>query len=226
MKYFLWLLPVVLLIFSSCKEEKPPTPIEYHYEYFPFEVGNTYIYLIDSISRQEPEVGEVYIDTFQYQLKEVFESKFKDNTGNDAVRIEQYTRTNDTLPWKLWKVETASFTVDEVFRTHGTKTYRKLIFPVINGSVWDGNAFNIDPPENYRYQQVHQPLQLGELNFNSTLTVHQVEDSNFVFVDVYGLEKYAKGVGLIWQENRFYEVQQDKKEGYSRKKRLLEYQIQ
>ena len=55
--------------------------------------------------------------------------------------------------------------------------------------------------EMYHYSGINVPNQVNNLSFDSTLTVIQRDDNNFVEI-IYGKEIYASGVGMIYKERR------------------------
>ncbi|MBL0341829.1 MAG: hypothetical protein IPP71_13370 [Bacteroidetes bacterium] len=83
-------------------------------------------------------------------------------------------------------------------------TYVKLVFPITSSATWNGNLLNNFDPKLYEYQNLHQPLILAGINFDSTLTVLQIDDDNFIET-MYEIEKYATGVGMIYKEQIFIE---------------------
>ena len=51
----------------------------------------------------------------------------------------------------------------------------------------------------YSYEYYHQPLTLNMVNYDSTLSVLQIDENNFI-EKLYGNEIYATGIGLIYKE--------------------------
>jgi hypothetical protein len=187
----------MISVFASCSKDNSSTingdPAGFRY--FPIDTGHWVIYNYDSTALSP--FGNV---RYQYQLQEYIRSTFIDNTGQTAERIERYVKINDTTPWRIVNVWTANLHSNDAEKVEDNVRFIKLAFPVKLSATWNGNALNnIYPEWDYTYTAVDQPLTVGSLHFDSTLTVLQVNNFNLV-QNQYGVEQYAKGVGLIYKE--------------------------
>ncbi len=168
------------------------------YWYFPTDTGHWVIYNVDSISISSAHPA----DTYHYRLKEYIPSTYIDNSGNLTERIERYIWNDSSVTWNISNVWTSNVHTQDAEKVEDNVRYVKLSFPVKVNATWNGNAFNSIYPEwDYTYSNIDQPFSIGSLHFDSTLTVIQVQDSNLVYKHV-GIEKYAKGVGMIYKEFR------------------------
>jgi len=197
MKNFLLLF---LLLCFSCKKEKFATPVDFGYSYIPVNVGHWVIYDVDSAAT------DVFIkktNRYHYQIKEYFESVFKDNQDRNTLRIERYKRDNENQQWQIIDVWYANKTTRTYEKVEENIRFIRLTFPVLFGTQWNGNSFTEYPPQNYSYNSVDEPSILNGVKFDSTLTVmQQQKDSSLVSGD-YAYEKYARNIGLIYK--RFYQ---------------------
>jgi hypothetical protein len=168
------------------------------YRYFPVDTGHWVIYDVDSIVINSTH--SIPYDTFYYRLKEYIPSTFIDNTGNLTERIERYIWVDTLNAWNIDNVWTSNLHPNDAEKVEDNVRYIKLSFPVSYSATWNGNALNSLYPEwDYTYSQIDQPLTIGNLHFDSTLTVIQVLDSNIVYKHI-GIEQYAKGVGMIYKK--------------------------
>lgn len=185
----------VSFLFFSCGKDKSIAP-DLGLDYFPADVGHYVVYDVDSIIYNDNTGG---VDSFHYQVKTLIASEFIDNAGRNAFRLERYRRNNDTLPWTLtdawWGVKTNT----SLEITEEDVTYVKLVFPVKQGSGWDGNALNSSGEQDYKYEAAHAPLTINNLAFDSAATVLQLEDINLIETKVFK-ETYAKHAGLVKKE--------------------------
>ncbi len=217
------ILPAFLILFSitagffSCKKDAAPK-LFLGYDYFPNTVGKYIIYDVDSIVCSSLDYK---VDTFSYQLKELVQSIFMDNSNRPTMRIERYIRNfhkdsckYDAL-WTLKNIWTANRTVTDAEKVESNVRYVKLTFPVKANATWNGNADNTLGEWDYNYTIVNQPQAVidtaypvaGTLcppavatsQFDSVLTVLQV-DCTSVISKKYYLEKYAANIGLIYKE--------------------------
>ena len=196
---FLILIVLPALLFTACSDDDNTVtqPSGLIYTYYPAAVGDSLIYDVELITKDEFTGIQ---DTQIYQLLEVVESIFNDNQGRPTHRLERYTRSTPGDPWVISDVWTSNLTSSWVERKEENVTYVKLAFPITPSMTWNGNVLNTQDPLTYRYQDLHQPMSLGSLSFDSTLTVLQ-RDEDYFTERYYFIEKYANHVGLIYREN-------------------------
>ncbi|HRU60515.1 MAG: hypothetical protein ACO1G7_07105 [Bacteroidota bacterium] len=180
----------------SCKKEKQdPLPISF--DYFPTERGRFVIFEVDSIVHAENDNNnDDSVYTFHYEVLEQIDSSFIDGSGRSAQVLKRYHRLTDGDPWNLTSVWTQTLTVSAAYRFEDNITFHKLAFPISENTTWDGNDMNTLDEELYAYEDYHVSRSVNGMAFDSTLSVLQRDDNNFV-ERVYGQEIYANGVGLI-----------------------------
>lgn len=198
-KYAIFIVSVFGMFLYSCKKEQQPV-LYYGYDYFPNNAGHYVIYQCDSIIFDPYKKTSPQFDTFQYQIKEVISSFFQNNSGQTTQRIVRYKRTDTTVAWsniltpeKVW---TGNLLSTEALRQEDNYVYVKLIFPPELNKTWNGNSYNTIGLWNYQYTTLNTPLTLNGTRFDSTLTILQQKDSNFLSYQYY-FEQYATGIGMI-----------------------------
>ncbi len=201
-----------MVSFFACKKDESTTTVDLGYNYFPLNIGSEKIFQVDSIGwlgfTFNPQDSTVEIDTVSYQVKEIVESFFTDNSGRNTARIVRYRRADSSHPWEIYKISSANLTATTGETFEDNTRYIKLVFPVKENETWHGNAFNSKDSSvvwEYSYENVNEPSSINSLSFDSTLTVLQYEEDNCVNYRNY-TEKYAAGVGLYSKEYRDYEV--------------------
>lgn len=177
-------------------------------DYFPLEVGNTWIYQVDSITYDN---NGSKIDTSSIRVRETITEQFIDQEGNNAYRISRAWLKNNF--WVTSDIWFASKDKKLAYRTEENLRFAKLSFPIVEGNAWDGNAF-IDEDiivkiegepirvyqnwGDYSYFSVDQSENIGEENYPSVCTVKQVDLEDKI-TRRFAEEKYAKGVGLVYK---------------------------
>lgn len=192
---------VILLFAFSCKKDEVP-PMNFYYDYFPEKVG-TWVES-DVVYIEVDEISAVY-DTTRYQLREIIESTFIDNQGRPSLRIERYWRTSDTLPWVIKDIWYATRTSTQAEKIEENVRYLKMTFQVNSDKKWNGNIYNTLAEEEYEYDLIHEPLSIGSLNFDSTTTVLQRLNYNFIEDDE-AYEIYAMNVGMIKKLDQYFYI--------------------
>ena len=196
---------VIVMVIASCKKDKPAT-IYQGYDYFPNRIGHWIIYNVDSMS---DDAQKSKIDTFAYQIKEVIDSFYTDNTGARTQVIVRYKRTFPDTVWTYQKTYTGNLTGTQAIRTEDGIKFVKLTFPVNVNASWNGGAYNNSAgtnavfPDwnqtNFQYTSVNMPLYVNWQNFDSCVTVLQLSNQNLI-QEQYYVEEYTVNIGRIYKE--------------------------
>lgn len=191
LKYFSFCLIVIILSLTACKKDKISDK-SIDYSYYPSEVGNWIEYDVTKINI------DVYWDTLNYKVREVIESKYTDTTGGEVMRIERYIKRTDTTAWEIKDVWTAKLLTNALHKTEENVKFVKINFPAEIGKEWDGNAFNTLESEYYEITDMDVSEHIGNFDFDSVLTITQVNDSSKIHKD-FAVEKFAKNIGLVYK---------------------------
>ena len=171
-------------------------------DYYPTTSGKYVIYDVDSIVyTQLPKDTLVY----KYRIKEKLADTYTDNQGQPAIRLERYIKkynplkSYDSIPWSIkevWMVNASNKTIQVV---ESNVRFTKLIFPVQEKASWNGNANNTFGEWDYIYDYIDKVETLNTNLLNSVLLVKQKDYRTLISYSYY-VEKYAKGVGLVYRE--------------------------
>ena len=193
------LLCISALTWYSCKKETVVLPA-LSYDYFPIEEGRFIIYDVDSIYHSENDNNnDDSVYAYHFQIKDKIDSTFIDLEGRaNQIRL-RYRRDNDTMQWELSDVWTQYLSSTSAYLTEDNIKYHKLSFPINSTASWNGNDSNTEEEEIYFYDYFHEGDVINSLSFDSTLSVIQIDENNYVET-IFGNEKYAAGVGMIYKE--------------------------
>ncbi len=193
--------PAFLAFFClvSCNSPSPfPATEVLGLQYFPLAVGNFSEYEVEEIVYELSEDPQ----TSRFQVREVVESQFINQSGDTVYQIERFRREFESDPWVLDSVWSARRDLNRAIRTENNLSFIKLTFPLDNGSTWDGNALNSLTTEDYLVQDFARPFSFDSTSFPNALRVEQNNNCNLVSLDR-RVEVYAAEVGLIhsqtWQ---------------------------
>jgi hypothetical protein len=183
---------IILAVVVSC-ESNDADPVFTGHDYFGMKENKWLIYQVDS-TVYDDFLGEVF--HYNYQVKEINAGFFNDASGNISMRVEKFIRMDESQKWKIKNVSTAAIRGGQALATEDNITRVKLVFPLRRNRIWNGNAFNNKDFQEYRITSIHEPLNEGQLSFDSTLTVLQ---KNFITLigEDYQYEVYAAGTGMI-----------------------------
>lgn len=189
------ILSISVLFILACKKDNKVEPTYFGYNYAGYQLGKYVVYQVDSII-YDGFFSPVKIDTISYQIKEVLEETYTSVSGEKGLKLVRYKRDNDTLNWQIKDVWHCFLPNKKYEVVEENVNYLKLIFPIKTTVQWDGNIKNSASEQLYFYKNLHQPLEINGLTFDSTLTVVQQQNQNLVD-NQYFYEKYATKVGLI-----------------------------
>ncbi len=194
----LWVFFIVLFFLFGCKKEKLLI-VSNTYNYFPVNNGNWVEYTVDSIYHSENDNdNDDSVYTYRFEIRDEIDSAFFDGSGRLNQIIKRYRRTNDLQNWNLSKVWTQSLSSGKAYRTEDNIVYHKLAFPINSTITWNGNDANTFDEEMYYYNSFHESATYNSFNFDSTISVIQIDENNYI-QKIYGIEVYAAGVGLIYK---------------------------
>ena len=198
--FFLLFLLTLFLCFiaTSCKKEKI-IPGSTSYNYFPTEEGKYVVYSVDSVFHSDNDNNtDDSVYSWHYQVKELIGETFIDGEGRPVQILRRFRRDTESEEWVEVNVCTQLLTAAAVYRTEDNIAYHRLAFPINSSIQWDGNDANTLDVEMYSYENFHAPLEMNSFSFDSTLSILQVDEDNFV-EKIYGEEVYANHVGLIYR---------------------------
>lgn len=218
MKKSLFLVSVaaLVLLLASCSKSSETFSAQSLEKWYPLTPGKYVTYALDSTVYTN--FGTV-LTVRSYQVKYVNDSLVNDALGRGGTRILRYIRKTSTASWLPDATFFALKTNNSIEFIENNMRFIKLKEPVRNGYTWKGNAFietsslnsEIKYLDNwdYTYDSVNVPLTLGSFSLDSTLIVRQRDEvigtpsnPNFYSEYNYGVEKYAKGIGMIYR--RFF----------------------
>ncbi|RYF90817.1 MAG: hypothetical protein EOO03_02840 [Chitinophagaceae bacterium] len=186
-------------------------------DYSPLVVGKYVTYQLDSaVYTNFGQTAEVH----SYQVRHMVEAKITDNQGRPAYRISRSIRNAaGTSPWVPDATFMAINTGNGLEFVENNLRFLKLRTPIRDYYSWKGHTFMDTYSINseikylddwdYSYDSVNVPLSIGNFAFDSTLKVDQRDEvignpadpNSYAEINI-GVEKYAKGVGLIYR--RFF----------------------
>lgn len=211
----LWIVIFLLVALISCKTEETVVPIAY--DYVVLDSGASWTYRYDSLAFND---NSNTVDTFELFLKEQL-------NGTIRIQEEKYFIMErfvglDTLSMLQRESAFLLLTSNSFERIDQNQRRIKLIFPVQDGRVWNGNAWNDLGRQNFSLKLIPQ-LQLA--SGKSYTEIAEVNEANTVNVIETNLEKswYARGIGLIKREDTRLQTQSGKTSGYKIVQSLLHF---
>jgi hypothetical protein len=216
---------LLLVVAAGCKHEVESYTSEPLSDYLPLTIGKYITYQLDStvftgFGRNE--------EVHHYQEKQEVAAQFTDNLGRPSYRINRYLR--DSAGTQAWQVAGTFFitpsekTIEVVENNLRTVP---LALPIKKGFSWKGNEYlpfrpyndqydfssdiNFDPSNwEFTYASVGDALSLNGQNLSDVITVTQIDEETegsdvLLSGKTFWQDKYAKGIGLVYQERVMWE---------------------
>jgi hypothetical protein len=208
---------LILILLSSllvaCSDSKSgEDSVDLGYNYFPTQVGATWIYKVDSLVYDDNS-GQTTIDTFTFEYKEQITGNFIDVSGETGQYISRYVRYNDTVLWIPLNQATQIRTALNAQRVQENIRYVKLVFPLEKNKKWNGNLYNALGAEQYTFSYTDNSLTLGSTNYPLTSKVLQQNEVNAI-EEIVRYEIYARNIGLVYALSDSINTQVSGSRGY------------
>lgn len=214
---------VPMLFFAACKKQSDDFTLPPLAQYVLNQPGKFIVYRTDSTVYTNFGTREV---TRYYQEKHQVDAQFMDATGRPSYRVFRFLRdSGGTTPWMPMGSFVITPTQRNVEVIEDNLRVLKLAAPVSAGYSWLGNQFLPDEPYrnlyefsndndmknwNFSYESVNQPELINGRMIDSVVTISQIADSlsgpQFGYRN-FGMEQYAKGIGLVSQQFIMWEFQ-------------------
>lgn len=227
--YRFCILAFLTISLFSCSDKKEPFISEPLSDYMPLQTGKYITYRLDSLVFTSFGVN---VETHRYQLKHVVDQQITDNLGRPSWRIYMYiSDSTGTQPWNAYGSYMVTPVEDQIEVIEDNLRFIKLHMPMRGGFEWPGNSYlpynpyssydfsNDDdmtsPDWNYSYETFEPATNYRDQVYTDVWTVEHFNESNnipLVMPGNYGyktesIEKYAKGVGLVYRKHIFWEYQ-------------------
>jgi hypothetical protein len=205
-----------IVAFIACGKTETETLPERGRDYYPLQIGKSITYTLDTVIYDPITKDVSKIDTFSWQMREVIVDTFRDKTGSLNYKIERYERRKgDTGSLKIAKVVSAAAYAEGAMRFENNLSFVKFPWHFAERTSWDGNVYN-DPSATliiqgellqlfskkwtYEVLSFDKAERIGNRDYPNVLTVRAQSDPRILTERRYTLEKYAKGVGLVYRE--------------------------
>lgn len=166
--------------------------------YYKYSKGNIRDYDFDSTSYDWAS-GKIL--KYHWLIRETVTDTFRDLEDELAYRLEQFQSTDSGKSYIFYAINTAKSDATGFQRVEDNQRYMKLAVPIADKKKWDGNIYNSQGFQEYKYTGVKKPYVNQYLDFPDCVFVSQQEDSTFLSSDRKS-EVYAKDVGMVYRLNQ------------------------
>ncbi len=180
----------IISLIVSCGSENDPEVIDFGYDFYPVSTKIERIYDVS-----DTNFNLLGSETSVYQLKEYISDSLISETGIVTYILKREKRMDSLSQWESDSLWTFRIANNNLILTENNVSFVKMIFPVIEGKMWDGNAFNSRSSQNYRLEKVTE--EIAGLGLDKLIKVVIANTpANLVSQDERH-EIYARGIGLV-----------------------------
>lgn len=187
---------LVLAVLVACNRNDDDATVapSIGYNYFPLNIGSTWIYKVDSIAYDDNGPTQA-IDTFIYQYKEHIAETIEDDMGKPLYIINRYFRMHDSDTWEQVRNFAAQIVDNKAKRVEENNRFVRLVFPLKARNMWDGNLFNAQGSQIFKIVEFETPYVFQ----NNTVKSVKVEESNVTnFIEeIKRYQTYAENIGRV-----------------------------
>lgn len=225
----IFILALVVAITSCQKKTYTIQPLAVINYFTPLQLGHYSVYRLDSLNYYY--YGQ--LDTItSYLIKDSVENLITDNLGRPTWVVTRYISDTLGTAWSPNETYTVTPTATTVEMVENNLRFIKMAYPIDEGSSFTGNTYlpyspyqdyfafsysaNLNPGTwNFTYQNLNMPANVHSVNYDSTITVLQVDDSanvpiltpNIFAERTYWQETYARNIGLVYRHTEMWEYQ-------------------
>ncbi len=175
-----------------------------HDNYFPIAKGQFVEYNVTAIHHGNPDGKH---ETLHYILKTLIGDSVIDNSGRIAHKFLRFKYDSLQTEFKIKDLWTCILDQNRIELIEENERLVKLVLSPSVEKEWNINAFNSQAELLASYQNIHKPMTINGLNFDSTITVLEEKTDPPSLIE-YNLkfEVYAKNVGLIYKYYKSLEI--------------------
>ncbi len=211
-----------LFFFTDCKDKTTldDFSVDFGYDYFPLEVGKYREYQVDSTTYDiGPNESVIVLNSTTFVREEITDT-ITDNLGRLGYKVERSERASAEDSWQIKDVWMAISTDEQAERLEENLRFIKMIFPLKEGAIWDGNRFidefttvqiageTVEVFKSWEYEVTsigEQAVVNNEL-FDDVIEIQQADNENLIELRE-SKEQYARGIGMIYREMRILDSQ-------------------
>jgi hypothetical protein len=208
-----------MLIVVSCGDNVVEEPDEslFGYEYFPVGVGLTWEYQVDSVLIFQGGSSNIVSSSF---IQERITDLISEIDDEKIYRLERSHKMVEDDQWKLQDVWQVSINKSTATKTEENLKFIKVVFPAVQGTKWDGNAFFDSDKEfpvaannltvyqdwNYKIEEVGESGIINDITYDEILHISHIDEESLISKR-YSDERYVKGIGLVERNMLIFDTQ-------------------
>lgn len=201
---------VYVTIFTCCLSCSSDAVNPVDESYFPLRVGAYWVYDVEEINTLRIACTDNGETTLKYELKVEVTDSFPNGEfeGGYTFVLTRSKRPGSTQPWQRFSTWTSKKVRAQAVNNEDNFLYLKLVFPLYENQVWNGNLYNNEPELNGKVEDEYTATQVGRpytltngQSFQKTVTILQNDEQKNILYRDSRIEVYARNIGLVYKES-------------------------
>jgi len=151
----------------------------------------------------EPKPNDVGYGYFPLEVKQVVVDTVVDNQGVRSSIVDFFRTDSLTGAYKLDRTLSKRIVDFRAEVIDSNVRVINLVFPPTLYKYWDANAYNTKSKSEYEILEALDSERIGTVLYNNVVHVVQ-RDEAFKTLRNYGVEKYAKGFGMVYAHQIYW----------------------
>ncbi|MEB2775412.1 hypothetical protein SYJ56_08840 [Algoriphagus sp. D3-2-R+10] len=172
---------ILFALSTSCDREIEEGQVDFGYDFQPLEIGLFWIYEVDQTTYFGENDAEQELFFYKDRIR-----TFYTNAEGEQVFIVQRSKSSDQTDWNNTIEYTLLKRNRSLVRTIENQALVTLVFPAIDGEIWDGNAYRGEPEDDFELIKSGNSIRINQEESDDEVTYRDVR-----------YEVYELGVGLV-----------------------------
>lgn len=185
----------LMFLLAACSETEEALDLGLDYQ--PLALGNFWEYQVE----ETIYFGEADIETNNFYLKDRVASDYINEVGEQVFMLVR-EKSSDRQSWQPESTYTYRVSDGALIKSSQNQVSVSLVFPPLEGKVWDAHIFGVNGEDNYRLEML-QNYAVGGTEFTQAAKVIQHEEDDLIILRDKRYEVFAKEVGLV---ESYYEL--------------------
>ena len=169
--------------------------------YYPIDKGYYWEYEVDSVIYDD---FTGLVDSSRYLVREEVVDTIRGLNDELSYHLTTSARRWDynQQTYGKWSIPvnwTARKEERRFVRTEDGVSYVSLVFPLLKGETWDGNALNSNPTQLYKFNNTLSDTTIGLYAFQDLVEIIEKDNENLIEKQ-YAMSLYAADTGRVYKE--------------------------
>jgi hypothetical protein len=199
----------LIFLLNAFSQSVEPEGFEDDFSFFPLQTGSFRTYFV--VDTSYTSLGDTVIEN--YYLREWVKDSFPNSENGFTYLIERSKRKSLSDEWTVDSIWTARRNNINGIQIENNVPVVKIVFPVQDGKVWDGNALNTKNREEFTLERSSESIVItspvSSMEFPEFAKVTQSDFIDGITVDDVRIEVFVPDIGLVYKQRLILQYNTD-----------------